>query len=243
MIGCDCSVCRSENPRNMRLRTSARILIDSKDVIIDVTPDFREQALRYSIGSPAAVLVTHTHYDHIGGLEELRAYNIHTRRAIPCYLSAASHENVKKLFYYHFTPRSEKANFSAMMEFHVLPHSSGAFEIDGIPIQYFSYAQGNMPVTGFRIGSLAYITDIKQYDDSIFSHLEDLEVLVISAAWHVPPRMQFSLEEAMAFQQRVRASNTYCIHLSHDIDYDKDSPSLPHGVSLAYDGLKVDFSL
>ncbi len=240
MIGCGCTVCRSKNPKNNRLRSSARIVVDDKDLIIDVSPDFREQALRYDIREPRAVLISHTHYDHIGGLEELRAYNVRTHKAIPCYLSQASFDNVKKLFYYLFTPQGEERNFSAMLEFHVLETPSGTVDIGGTEVKYFSYVQGNMPVTGFRVGSLAYITDIKQYDTALFSHLRDLEVLVISAAWRMPSKMQLTIEEALAFHQKVGAKNTYFIHLSHDIDYTKEA--LPRGVSLAYDGLQVEFS-
>jgi len=242
MIGCECGTCRSDNPKNQRLRTSATIVVDGKTLIIDASPDFREQALRYKIQSPHALFLTHTHYDHVGGLEELRSYTIHTHTAIPCYLSRSSFDNVKKLLYYHFTPKSEEVNFTAMFDFRVLDDSSGVFNIDEVEVKYFSYSQGTMAVTGFRIGGLAYVTDIKEYDPSLFSHLADLDVLVVSAVWRTPSKMQMTVEEALAFQQKVGAKRTYFIHLSHDIEYTKVSGSLPAGVSLAYDGLEVEFS-
>ncbi len=243
VIGCDCNTCRSKSPRNKRLRSSAIIRVGGKEILVDATPDFRQQALRYRIRSPDALLISHTHYDHVGGIEELRAYNIHSRRAIPCYLSQSSFEDLKKLLYYHFIPKSEEKSFSAMFDFQVLQTPSGVCDVGGISVEYFTYAQGDMPVTGFRIGSLAYLTDIKQYDASLFSHLYDLDVLVVGAGWRTPSRMHMTVDEALSFQQKVGAKKTYFIHLSHDIEYRSVQASLPTGVALAYDGLELDFPI
>ena len=237
MIGCNCSTCQSINSKNVRLRTSAWIRVGAKNLLIDASPDLRRQALLYKIPIPDALLITHTHFDHIGGLEELRAYNIHHKRAIPCFLSSASFENIKKLFYYYFGSEG----FCASFDFHVLPGAPADIDVCGIPLSIFEYTQGPMSVTGYRIGNLAYVTDIKQFDPSLFGLLKDLDVLVLSAVWTTSSRMQLSLDEALEFQSKVGAKKTYLTHLSHDIEYEAISNLLPKGVELAYDGLCIDF--
>ena len=243
MIGCECTTCQSTNAKNQRLRSSAWIRVGEKHILIDASPDFRAQALLYKISIPDALLITHTHFDHIGGLEELRAYNVHHKRPIRCFLSSDSFENIKKLFYYHFESKKEERNFSASFDFHLLPPAPATFDVDGIPISIFEYAQGPMTVIGYRIGRLAYVTDIKQFNPALFDHLADLDVLILSAGWLGPSRMQMNLDEAIEFQRKVGAKKTFLTHLSHDIEYTAVSATLPEGVELAYDGLQIDFRL
>ena len=238
MIGCSCATCLSPDPKNSRLRTSAWIRVGKTNLLIDASPDFRTQALLYKIPIPDALLITHTHFDHIAGMEELRAYNVHQNRPKPCFLSSVSFENIKRLFYYYF----EKEGFCASFDFHSLP-SQAFFEVQGVPISTFEYFQGPMEVTGYRIGKLAYVTDIKRYDPSLFSHLSGLDVLVLSAVWTSSTRMQLSLDEAVEFSKKSGAKKTYLTHLSHDIEFQAASSALPSGVELAYDGLCVEFSL
>jgi len=243
IIGCRCRVCVGDQEKNSRLRSSVLVRVREKSFLIDVTPDFRQQALRYRLEQPDALLLTHTHYDHVGGLEELRAYTMKSHRPVACYLSGQSFESVKRLYYYHFLPRDTSTSLRSLYAFHSFPDDSGTCEIDGVSVQYFSYRQGNMPVTGFRIGSFAYVTDIKQYDESIFSFLQHLDLLVVSAPRFEHSYMQLTLKEAIDFARKVGAKKTFFTHLSHEIDYEEVSSLLPEGVELAYDGLEQFFSI
>jgi phosphoribosyl 1,2-cyclic phosphate phosphodiesterase len=216
-------------------------VVNGKEILLDASPDFRQQSLRYKIGKPDAVFITHTHYDHIGGLEELRAYNFRDPRSIPCYLSRESFENVKKMFYYHFTPRTDKESFVAQFQFQVFHGATGVFYFENMPVHYFTYHQGNMPVSGFRLGGLAYVTDIKEYDSTIVESVKGCDVLVISASRYGRSRTQMTIEEALEFRAKAGARKTYFSHLSHDIEYAKVSALLPSDVQLAYDGLTVEF--
>ena len=242
MIGCHCSTCQSTDQKNHRLRSSVCIRVAGRELIVDASPDFRQQALQSHIAFPTALLISHTHFDHVGGLEELRAYNIHAQQPIHCFLSQNSYDDLKKLLYYHFSQKTEEKHFSASFHFHVLDQPTGIFDVHGLTVEYFSYRQGDMTVTGFRFGSLAYVTDIKNYDPSIFDHLRGLDVLIMSAAWVKTSAMQMTIADALDFRSKITPKKTYLMHLSHEIEYHKESASLPPDVALAYDGMEIDFS-
>jgi phosphoribosyl 1,2-cyclic phosphate phosphodiesterase len=241
IIGCTCSVCRSHNPFNHRLRSSALIEDRGKVYLIDASPDLREQFLRAKLNHLDGLFLTHTHYDHIGGLEELRTVSYLQQKAIPCFLSESSLDNLKKVYYYHFQTSDKEQNYKAEIDFQVLPHENNMALVDGKEFFYFPYRQGGMEVLGFRFKNLAYVTDIKEFDDSIFSYLEDLDILILSSPRAQPTRVQFSLDEALSFLERVNPKKTYLMHLSHEIDYEKCKKKLPAKVYLAYDGLKLPF--
>ncbi|MDF2550634.1 MAG: phnP [Chlamydiales bacterium] len=234
---CPCSVCQSSEAKNKRLRSSALVETEGRHFLIDAGPDLRQQALTYAIRRIDALFLTHTHYDHIAGLEELRAYSYCQGGAVDCVLSKASFAEVKKRYSYLFEERT--ANSKVMLNFQPLGEGHGKGHVQSVPFAYMSYFQCNMEVSGFRFGSLAYLTDIGDYDPSVFEQLQGVETLILGAARPKPSPCQLSFEEAAAFAKEVNPKITYLTHISHEVDHER--LKLPAGVHLAYDGLKLNF--
>ena len=242
VVGCSCKVCSSTNPKNQRLRSSGLLSFQNHSLLIDPGPDFRQQALRYKIASLDSILVSHTHYDHIGGLEELRVFTLNRTSPLPCYLSSESLESVKKMFYYHFLKKEKHFNYRAEFNFHVLEGDSGAFAVGDALIRYMKYQQGGTAVLGFRVGDFAYITDLKEYDESLLHDLHGVKTVVTSALRFTKSRLQMNVDEAVSFINAVGAKEGYISHMSHDIDYDVLTSRLPPHIKPAYDGLQLTFS-
>lgn len=242
VIGCTCAVCASTLSYNQRLRPSGLITIGRKRFLIDVGPDFRQQALKYGIDSLDCLLVTHTHFDHIAGIDELRIYYLRNKTPIPCILSKESHQSLKARYPYLFKPIGEETTLSAQFDWHLLPEDAGAIEVLGINISYFSYFQGAMKVTGYRIGDLAYVTDIRDYNDSIFHFLKGVRILILGALWDQISSNHFSLGEAVAFARKTKAVMTRLTHMNHTLDYQTINQALPSDVKLGYDGLEIEFA-
>jgi len=242
VIGCDCKVCSSDNPKNKRLRPGLLLSCDGKTFVVDAGPDFREQALSYKIKTPDALFLTHTHYDHIGGLEEFRAFSYHNKVPIPCYVSRPSFESIQKLYYYLFTPKTDTKNSTAQFDFHILEKSYGEVQVCGHTIEHFSYVHGGMAVLGYKFGRLAYVTDIKEYTEEVISALRDIDILILSATCLKHSHLHMTVDEAVAFSQKVQPKKTYFVHLGHEIEYEYVSSLLPAGISLAYDGHEFEYS-
>lgn len=242
VVGCACHVCTSSDPHNKRTRTAGLITVRSKRLLIDVGPDFRAQALRHGIMALDGVLLTHAHSDHVAGIDDLRAYYLMHGKALPCALSRETSADVKQRFPYLWGPREEGKSLPAQLDFTLLERDAGTFVFEEIPIHYFSYYQKRTKVTGYRIGSFAYVSDIRDYAQEIFSALEGVGIIVLSALRHEPTRMHFSLEEAIAFAQKVQAKTTYITHIGHEIEHEAVSRSLPSFVYLAHDGLALEFT-
>lgn len=241
LIGCTCAVCTSSHPANRRLRPSIAVHMGGKTLVVDTGPDFREQALRASLTHVDGVLFTHTHYDHIAGIDELRAYNFLMQKAMPVLLSAASYEDIRQRYGYFFVPRNAQGNVAASFDFHLLERHAGETVFLGCPIRYVTFRHGTMQVTGFRFGSLAYISDIKDYGVEIFESLAGVETLVISAPKFEKSVLHLSIDEAIAFSKKLGSTKTWLTHISHEVDHEAATTCLPVGVALAYDGLSIDF--
>ncbi len=241
VIGCSCGVCISAFPQNRRLRSSGLLKINGKTLLIDVGPDFREQALKYKIDRLDGVLITHPHFDHVGGLDDLRIYYLIQKRPLPCLLSQESMDDLKLRYHYMMRPLEQGKSISARIDFQVLESDFGHREFQEIPIQYMSYFQTTTKVTGFRVGPFAYVSDIREYTDDLFRSLRGVKVLVLSALRHVPTLMHFSLEEAIVFARRVGSEKTYLTHIAHDLEYNTTNAILPPDLRLSYDGMEISF--
>ncbi len=241
LIGCTCAVCLSSSKFNKRLRPSGLIKMDDTVLLIDVGPDFREQALRHNINNIDALLLTHIHYDHIGGIDDLRIYNFQQKKEIPTFLSEETFEDLKKRYEYLFQPIGEVATVSTQLEIHTLDEDTGAIDFKNIKIEYFSYFQAHVKVTGFRLGDFAYVTDIREFTDEIFVILKGIKKLVISAPRKKTSKLHLSLEEAILFSQKVGAQKSWITHIAHELDHEKINAELPDKVHLGYDGLEIEF--
>lgn len=241
VIGCHCAVCKSESPCNQRTRPSGLLTINSKKILIDCGPDFRMQALKHHIEHLDGLILTHSHHDHIAGIDDLRVYNMRKKELLPCLLSKETERNLKHRYHYFFEDASDK--LIARMHLQVLPEERGEVEFLDIPIRYVTYEQAGMAVNGFRFGDFAYISDIRKYPKTIFDDLKGVKILVVSALRLEPSPMHFSIDEAIAFVSQVGAEEAWLTHIAHDLDHEATNARLPPKIRMAYDGLELTFSI
>jgi len=238
---CGCAVCRSGSPRNERLRSSALISTPRASVLIDTSPDLRQQALRHGLSDVSAVLFTHSHADHILGFDDLRSFNFVRRHAIPCYGTALTLRDLQRTFYYLVDPPPEyKGGMLAKVTFHEIEPEQ-RFAVAGLRMQAFQLLHGDAPVTGFRSGNLAYATDCSSLPEQAQRLLGGVEHFVIDGLREAPHATHFSIAQAIDAARAVGARRIYLTHLSHSVDYYRVSSMLPDGVALAFDGMSIDF--
>ena len=241
-IGCRCEVCHSTDPRDTRLRTSAMVEVGDVRIVIDAGPDFRYQMLRTGVRHINAILLTHEHKDHTGGIDDVRAFNfvdfpvIHR---VDIYATARTAACVRKDFDYAFA--EDKYRGVPEIELHEFDPSK-PFEVKGVEIVPIRGQHSDrFEVTGYRIGRLAYLTDFKQIEESEIEKLQGVEVLVVNALRWREHVSHFTVEEALQLIERVKPHRAYLTHMSHDIGLHADSASrLPKGVELAYDTLTIE---
>jgi phosphoribosyl 1,2-cyclic phosphate phosphodiesterase len=240
MIGCECAVCRSEDPRDNRLRPSIHLTgDDGTSVLVDTTPDLRQQCLRAGITRVDAVVYTHAHADHILGFDELRRFNMLSKRAMPVHGDQATLESLRRTFSYAFASPTPTGGGVPEAQLHVI---SGPFDIGGLTFQPLSLQHGPTPVLGFRIGRFAYLTDCNVVPDETIEQVLGVDVLVLDALRHRPHPTHFSLGEAVEVASRIGAPRTYFTHMCHDLGHAATCAALPAGITLAYDGLRLTCS-
>ena len=243
VMTCCCKVCRSQDSRNKRLRCAALLHVADKVFLIDAGPDIRTQGIRSGIRHLDGVLITHTHSDHVSGLDDLRIFFLKTEKALPCLLSRASYTEISKRFDYMFQAPCPTRNITARFDCKIMEEERGELEFCGVKIRYFTYYQGPMPVTGFRIGDMAYVTDLCDYPETIFDDLKGVKKLVISALRFIPSHVHLTVDQSVEIARKVGAEETRFIHMSHDLDHQKTNLYLPDNMKLAYDSETFNFTI
>jgi len=237
-IGCDCAVCTSPDPRDNRLRTSVWIETPQASIVIDSGPDFRYQMLRAKVRRLDAILLTHSHKDHIAGLDDVRAYNYHENKAMEVYGTEESMEALQREFSYVFNNKG----YPGIPQINLNIIDNGPFQINGleiIPIRVLHY---KMEVFGFRIGPFTYITDANYIAPEEMEKCRGSKVLVLNALRHEPHISHFTLAEAIGVARQIGATDTYFTHISHQLGLHHEMEvDLPPGMHLAYDGLELTF--
>jgi phosphoribosyl 1,2-cyclic phosphate phosphodiesterase len=236
MIGCRCETCSSPDPRDKRLRTSVWIHYNDKHVIIDSGIDFRQQALEQRIPSIDAVLFTHHHVDHIFGLDELRPINFLQNKTVIAYGTAQTKEHLKRVYPYVFEGHNCPSDVPKI-EYRIFDNTP--FKIDDLEIIPIPLFHGELPVTGFRLGSFAYCTDVSRIPKESYELLRDLDVLVLGALRNSPHPTHFTLTEAVEEARNINAAKTYFVHMSHELRHKNMLEQLPVNMAPAFDGLKI----
>lgn len=239
VVGCSCSVCRSDEPKNQRLRQSVRIEMEGRHFLIDTTPDLRLQLLRDPIPRLDFILFTHSHSDHIMGLDDIRPFNFRQHEPIQAFAGASTVKAIRRTFKYIWDS-SQLGGGKPQLDLRVV---DGPFSAHGIPIVPLPVAHGEWTIFGYRIGLFAYITDTNGIPEQTMRLLEGVEVLALDGLRPSPPHpTHFTIEEAIAAARGIGARETYLIHLTHDIDHYELDARLPPGFHLAYDGLRLELS-
>lgn len=241
-VGCNCRVCHSTDPMDRRLRPSVMLEWDGRCVLIDTTPDFREQALRESIARVHAVLYTHGHADHILGLDDLRPLTFSRVTGgprVPLYANHKTSRVLRQVFKYIFDD-DYKYGGIAKVELNEITAPVEIFGAKFVPVPVL---HGDAEILGFRFGSAAYITDFSEIPESSFALLNGLDILFLDALRHTPHPTHSTVANSLKIVERLKPARTFFTHISHDLAHEETNAALPPGVRLAHDGLKLEFEI
>jgi phosphoribosyl 1,2-cyclic phosphate phosphodiesterase len=242
MIGCDCRVCRSDNPRNQRTRSSVLLQLPGGTLLVDTGPELRVQLVRERVPLVHAVLYTHYHADHVFGLDDVRLFPKKLGGPLPLYCTDEVEEVIRQAFGYAFHPGSEDLPPGVLPKLQFRRITTAPFEVLGQRVVPVPLDHGRFSVLGFRFDDVAYCTDVSGIPDASWPLLEGLRVLVLDALRPGKAHpAHFSLEQALEAIRRLRPRQTYLTHMGHEMDYDELVAKLPDGVAPAHDGLRFEF--
>lgn len=238
MIGCECSVCTSADPRDRRLRTSALIETATGNILIDAGPDMRQQLLRAGVQSLHGVLITHEHQDHIGGIDDLRPLNYRMQTSVSLYSTEHTLGILRKRYHYAFDAQSGGSSRPNIDLVPITPWQ--AFQLAGHTIIPLPITHGPMSILGYRIGQLAYITDASYIDDHVVDAIQGVDVLIINALRDQPHPMHLSFAQAQQYVDRIGPRRAFFVHLSHDLHHADLLHRLPDFMQPGYDGQMIE---
>ncbi len=240
MVGCDCPVCTSTHPRDQRLRSGVWIENGTRSFLIDTGPELRLQLVRAHVRKIEGVVFTHAHADHIMGLDDLRLLSFRQPEPIPLYCEQIVENALRATFSYAF---SEIATLHSRPRLAFSRISSEPFELAGVTIQPIRFIHGQLGIFGYRIGDVAFCTDVSEIPDESWPLLENLGVLIMGAIRDEPHPTHFNVEQAIEVSRRCRPRQTYLTHISHSLGYEETNARLPDGIELAYDGLTIPITM
>ncbi|MFN4082244.1 MAG: MBL fold metallo-hydrolase [Bacteroidia bacterium] len=238
IIACSCKICRSDNEKDKRLRSSILIEINGKNIVVDTGPDFRQQMLTYKVSQLDAILFTHSHRDHVAGLDDIRGFNYVMKKAIDVYCEPIVENAIRREFYYAFQ-EPKYPGVPEMIIHQIDENKFSLFDTDIIPIRVFHH---KLPVLGFRVNKFVYITDANLIPEEEFEKIKGCDVLVLNALRHEYHISHFTLKEAIEIVNRIQPKKAYFTHISHQLGlYNEVEASLPPNIHLAFDGLQLVF--
>ncbi len=239
MIACECAVCTSPDPRDRRTRSSVLVEANGRSILIDTTPELRMQCLACGVKRVDAVLFTHSHADHVAGVDDLRRFNWLQSGPIACYGDAGTMTIVERMFPYAFTTQGNYPSSRPQLKLNII---EGPFDLFDVPIVPIPLMHGPMPVLGFRFGPFAYCTDCSFIPEESFRLLEGVEVLILDALRRKPHPTHFNLDQAVEAARRIGARETYFTHIAHELGHAETNAGLPAGTALGHDGQIIEFA-
>ncbi len=237
LIGCQCEVCKSSDPRDKRLRTSVMVEIGGKNIVVDTGPDFRQQMLREDVRTLDAVIFSHEHKDHIAGLDDVRAFNFLQKKSMPVYATERVQSAIKREFAYIF----DNSPYPGIPKIDLHTISNIPFQVAGIPVLPIEVLHFKLPVLGFRFGNFSYITDANYISEAEKEKIVGSDVLVLNALRREAHISHFTLDEAIKMVEELKPKMAYFTHISHQLGlHEIVEKELPANVKIAYDGLKLE---